>query len=409
MPPIVRTVSPSTPTAVTVEEEDTDPGVPRPRLVTTPPSAPKQPLLKLQADPTWWERLLAFFGLAPARPEPKAPPTFVSRRPPLQVVPTPPKPTARLDRFVTTPVPWEGAEPPLNPDPALTRARLVERLYVLREGAPTPNDWRFVDRLLRECLSARLDFPLFPAGALRLDRLLRSGDPNHEKVAEIVRQEPGLVQRVWQEAQSAAYNGNKPSTLEQAIVRLGHKRLWQVAMSASMNAQVFKVRSQQARADHLRELSIVSAEVSNVFATDGDPYLSALLHALGKLVVYRCGPGRGPEEAADPEFVATIADLVHPSVGVLAAEAWNLDPAVAAGIAFAPAPYQAPPGLRSVAVATHAARVAAHEAHADREGKTYDGLRELMELGYSPEVAAKGLEAADAAWRKVRATSRGTT
>ncbi len=83
----------------------------------------------------------------------------------------------------------------------------------------------------------------------------------------------------------------RPSTLDEAIVRIGQRRLCELAMSACMNAKVFRVRSHQDQANHLRQVSIVAAEVSATFAVAGDPFLPSLLHGLGQLVVYRCGPG----------------------------------------------------------------------------------------------------------------------
>lgn len=316
-------------------------------------------------------------------------------------------PEAARDLFVERPAPWEGAECASHASPADTSARLVERLYELRESAPSRNDWLFIDRLVRTCSAPRLDFPLFPAGALRLDRLLRAGDTPQARVVEVVMQEPGLVQRVWQEAHSIAYGTTPPSNVKEAILRLGHRRLWQISMTACMNSRVFQARSHQPRANHLREVSIVAAEVSTVFSTGADAYLPALLHGLGTLVVFRAGPGRTADETATPEFVTQVADLVYPSVGLLLAHAWNLGPAVSAAIGFAPMPERAPAAYQAVARATRASSIAAHEAWALRQARTYDGLRALTGMSFPGPVVVRGLEAAEAAWQKVPPPGKG--
>ena len=357
----------------------------------------------------WWRVLFSFVwggrAVAPAAPLRvwDSPPGPARRPPPVKRATSreaPPEEPPIGSSLAFGPGPWEGAEAVVEPDLGLARARLVERLYRLREDAPSRSDWRFVDRLMRTCMAPRLDFPLFPAGALRLDRLLRCGEPAHAKVVEVVRSEPGMVQRVWLEARASTSRAPRPVSLDEAIVRVGRRRLWEIAMSACMNAKVFQVRSHQGEANHLRQVSMVAAEVSRTFATAGDPYLSSLLHGLGQLVVFRCGPGQTADDSGSPAFVGQVARLVYPSVGVLMAEAWDLGPEVAIGVGFAPAPENAPPAYRAVAVATRAASIASHESWAERDGRTFGGMRALRRLGYAPDVIAHGLDAGERAWRK---------
>ena len=352
---------------------------------------------------TWWN---SFFSpgkvKAPAEPRPVAAP----RRdpPPREAAPresaaaTATK--AGRGLFVESPAPWHGAEAIQDPHPGNVRMRLTERLHVLREQAPSRNDWMFIDRLVRACSSPGLDFPLFPTGVRRLDWLLRAGEIDQTQVVEVVLREPGMLKRVWEEAQSAAFGGSVPSNVREAVTRLGHRRLWEIGMSACMNSKVFQARAHQARADHLRDVSMVAADISGLFDPSGDAYLPSLLHGLGKLVVYRCGPARKPEESASPEYVAEVADLVYPSVGMLLADAWSIGPSAAAGIGFAPSPGRAPAELRKVALATRAATMAAHEAWALRESRTYDGFAEMTALGISGLSVSRALDAAEVAWRK---------
>ena len=88
---------------------------------------------------------------------------------------------------------------------------------------------------------------------------------------------------------------------------------------------------------------------------------------------------------------------------MLVAEAWDLGPAVAAGIGFAPAPEQAPAAYRDVAFATRAASISAHEAWAEGQRRSFDGYRALLNLSFPPTVARRGLDEAEAAWRRVPA------
>ena len=393
-------------------DEITAPGGPAPAAL--PPDRTHgfdAPTRRPQLPPVlpWWRVLFSFVwggkAVAPAAPLRvwNAPAAPIRRSPPVARVvarAVPPSETSGPYPLFLGPAPWEGAEALVDPDLGTARRRLAERLYQLREEAPSRSDWRFVDRLMRTCMAPRLDFPLFPAGALRLHRLLRTGEPAHSKVVEVVRTEPGMVQRVWLEARFGVAGAVRPYTLDEAIVRIGQRRLWELAMSACMNAKVFQVRSHQDQANHLRQVSIVAAEVSATFAVSGDPFLPSLLHGLGQLVVYRCGPGKTADDSGSPAFVAKVARQVHPSVGVLMAEAWDLGPALAVAVGFAPAPAQAPPAYRDIAVATRAASIAAHESWAEQSGQTMGGFQALRGLGFSREVIAAGLDTGHRAWRK---------
>ncbi len=104
--------------------------------------------------------------------------------------------TRRVNPVFEGPAPWTGAELPESADLGAVRTQLTDRLYALRDAAPSRADWRFVDRIMRPTAAPRLDFPLFPDAAIKLDVLLRSGDPPRAEVSALVRQEPALVQRV---------------------------------------------------------------------------------------------------------------------------------------------------------------------------------------------------------------------
>lgn len=377
------------PASVAAEPSPPPPAPPRELVGISPPA--ERPARKASSIQTWWTRLF---------PKKKATRVVVEATPTLPDHPDVPK-TARA-LFVESPAPWEGSEAVRDEDVGTVRSQLTTRLHVLRETAPTRPDWLFIDRLVRACSAPKLDFPLFPSGARKLDWLLRAGDINQGQVVEVVVREPGMLKRVWDEANSPMFGGIPPANVREAVMRLGHKRLWQIAMSASMNAKIFQARDHQDRANHLRDVSIVAADVSLVFDPRGDAYLPALLHGLGKLVVYRCGPSGKPEESASPAFVTAVADLVYPSVGMLLADAWNLGPITAVSIGFSPAPERTPRAHQLAALATRAASIAAHESWALRDSRTFDGFVALTSLGFPNQVVARGLDVAEASWKAVR-------
>jgi hypothetical protein len=128
--------------------------------------------LPVVPDPPWWSRLFAWiFGSdgGAAEADPRGGYGGAIAR--------------RVNPVFEDPAPWTGAELPDSADLGAVRTQLTDRLYALRDAAPSRADWRFVDRIMRATAAPRLDFPLFPDAAIKLDALLRSGDPPRAEVS----------------------------------------------------------------------------------------------------------------------------------------------------------------------------------------------------------------------------------
>ncbi len=279
---------------------------------------------------------------------------------------------------------------------------MLEFLWAEVDRTSDEGNRAFLQRLTRECGSRKLDFPLFPDAALQIDAVLRGRDPSVADVARIVRREPDLVRRVWQDANGVNF-ARKAGTLDEAIVRIGFDSLWRIGMRACMNAPVFRVRGFQDEVNQVRAVSIVTADVASTLVPGGDVYLAGLLHAIGKLVVYRAAMARPPAPEPDPELVRRLARSLHAQIGVLVADAWKLSPEVVAAIAFAP-----DPGLATAtgasgltfeqARAVRAGCIAAHTAAEARVGREVGGLMALVGLPGTPIDAARLVARAHDAW-----------
>lgn len=308
-------------------------------------------------------------------------------------------PAALASLPVPTPVeaPWEGALalPSASPDEA--RKAALEHLWRALDGVKSEADRAFLLKLSRECGASRVDFPLFPDAALQLDAALRGREPDVDEVARIVRREPDLARRVWQEANGAFFL-RKAATLDEAIVRVGFDALWRIGMRACMNAPVFRVRGFEREVNHARAVSIVTADVAEFVAPGGDVFMAGLLHAIGKLVVYRAASARPPAAEPDAALVRDVARALHPTLGVLVADAWKLPPAVVAAIAHASYPERAAGDEREAARAVRAGCIAAYTAAEARAGRDVGGLRALLALPGPPLDAARLVARADEAW-----------
>jgi HD-like signal output (HDOD) protein len=309
---------------------------------------------------------------------------------------------AQLPDVPLGPAPWDGANPVVSAHPDDARTAVLEFLWGEVDRATEEGNRAFLQRLARECGSRKLDFPLFPDAALQIDAVLRGKDPSVADVARIVRREPDLVRRVWQDANGVNF-ARKAASLDEAIVRIGYDALWRIGMRACMNAPVFRVRGFQDEVNHVRAVSIVTAELASGVSPGGDVYLAGLLHAIGKLVVYRAAMARPPAPEPDPELVRRLARALHAQIGVLVADAWKLSPDVVAAVAFAPDPgVAAAVGAGGLAFeqarAVRAGCIAAHTAAEARAGREVGGLMALVGLPGPPIDAARLVARAHDAW-----------
>jgi HD-like signal output (HDOD) protein len=327
-------------------------------------------------------------------------PADVRRLPPVPALVTEegsPAELARLRAVPLAPAPWDGARAALSLDADDVRTSVLDELWAERDRCVDPGDTDFLQRLARECGSKKMDFPLFPDAALQLDRLLKGREPSIPEVTRVVRREPDLVRRVWLEANGVNY-ARKAETLDEAVLRIGFQALWRIGMRACMNAPVFRVRGFQGDVNHVRGVSIVTADIANLVTPSADAYLGGLLHGIGQLIVYRAASVRPGAPAPDPALVSRLARRLYPSIGLLVADSWKMTPGVCAAIAFASDAERAPAEHLPVVRAVRAGCIAAHTAAEARAGREVGGLMALVNLPGAPLDAARLVVRAHAAW-----------
>lgn len=351
---------------------------------------------------SWWRTL--FFRVG--RDAPAVEPTGLSfggpplSMPPLSMPPPlAPSPGPLLD--ATEPPPWAGLDRLATGGFASLRTSILEHLYALRDAAPGPAEVAFLERLLRTCSVSQLQFPLFPDSALELQAAIADEDVSFTQLSSIVRRDPALLQRVWEEASGAAYGRQRPPTVDAAVVRIGRKAIWRIGMRACVNAPVFRVRGWQERANELRSAGIVAAEVAESLDPSGAAFLPALLHGVGRLLVYRAAAPRPPRPTPDRAWVERIARSLQAPLGALVAETWQLGAPVSAGIGFLPDPAQAGNADRRTAEVVRAAVIATHEARANAARRTYGGGALLVESGLTEAQSQGCMRVAAAAWTRV--------
>ncbi len=277
--------------------------------------------------------------------------------------------------------PWEGAQVATSIHVDVVRERLREELNLELQHA-TGGDRTFLVRLMHVLESPNLDLPPFPDVAQELNEMLKDENTSVVQLAGVIERDPGLVKRVWAQGSSARYM-NPPRSLHHAVSRIGLDALWQLGMAVCMDDNVFRLDGFQDKADAARTQGVVAAEVAAWISKEprGPMYMAGLLHAVGKLILYRtASDGTDKKNPPSVDLVDRLAKKYYPSFGVLVARSWKLDNLVVGGVGFHSAPDAADPEVEHCARVLHAAVLATHTASQERAGIDGDGFASLQKI-----------------------------
>jgi putative nucleotidyltransferase with HDIG domain len=146
---------------------------------------------------------------------------------------------------------------------------------------------------LRHIMTQVKSFPGMPATAARLMPLLQNPDSSASKIEEILKYDPGLTANILKLTNSAYFGlPSRVSSVRQAIMLLGWKRLLQLVMTMCMSALMKKpVPGYDLPRGELWRHSVavsVAADllVKSLSISDADEvFTAALLHDIGKLIL----------------------------------------------------------------------------------------------------------------------------
>jgi putative nucleotidyltransferase with HDIG domain len=146
---------------------------------------------------------------------------------------------------------------------------------------------------LRRILTQVKSFPGMPATAARLLPLLQNPDSSASKIEDILRYDPGLTANILKLTNSAYFGlPSRVSSVRQAIMLLGWKRLMQLVMTMCMSALMKKsIPGYDLPRGELWRHSVAVSVAADVLVkslsiSDADEvFTAALLHDIGKLVL----------------------------------------------------------------------------------------------------------------------------
>jgi len=192
------------------------------------------------------------------------------------------------------------------------------------------------------------DLLSLPDAAMRLNELLADPDAANAEIAEVVTMDPALAARVLRAVNSAAFGLQRHvDTISKAIVMIGTSELHSLVLATSA-AQAFrsistKLIDMESFWQHSVRAALAARGLAEAsLSSHGERvFLSALMHDIGKLVLYHQFPAASTRiletvragEALDGAEEAAFG-FTHADVGALLLERWNLPAALTMPVRF---------------------------------------------------------------------------
>jgi putative nucleotidyltransferase with HDIG domain len=201
-------------------------------------------------------------------------------------------------------------------------------------------DEAIADLLARD----EIDFPPYPAIALRISALVRGGDFGLDDLAKLVTSDQSLASDLLRVANSAVYSqGMATASIPQAVSRVGADELSRIALASALGVSALAkgplatLRRRTWR-DALAS-SLLCRELARVRDLPAeDAFTCGLLHDFGRVIaigaIERISGGGRPARPMSAEFWNAVVDRHHVALGVTLAERWELPDVVSDAIAL---------------------------------------------------------------------------
>ena len=202
---------------------------------------------------------------------------------------------------------------------------------------PVPEPEENVNSPAAEAIEARLtdgaiDLPILPQVANQVLALTARPDGETTELVALIHRDQALAANVLRVANSVLYGGRIPIvSLHQATARLGMDVLSQIALSASMQTDLYRVPGFESEITRLWRHAIASGFIAREIARHlrcnvESAFLCGLLHGIGKPVILRLASElRTPEGfKLELEEVRSLMERFHVEAGTMLAAEWNL-------------------------------------------------------------------------------------
>ncbi len=239
---------------------------------------------------------------------------------------------------------------------------------------------------LVDCIDAQLQresfaLPLLPEVATRVLAMTSDETCSAADISRLIHQDQRLAGNVLKIANSARYTSDiRIVSLQQAITRLGFRTIGEIALTLSLQNDIFQACGFEAEIRRIWEHALASAsyarEIARMKRTNVESaYLCGLLHTVGKPVILNMLSTDPAARTADVT-AATVDDVLsarHVAVGARVVETWALPEQISVSIQYYQRCDQAPK-FANVAMITCLADLAASNL-IDPDGPTSDCIR----------------------------------
>lgn len=225
------------------------------------------------------------------------------------------------------------------------------------------------DSLVQRIENGKLDLPVLPEVASRVISLTMDENCELTQLSQIIQRDPSLAANVLRIANSALYAPPTPIvSLQQALNRLGMKKIRDIALVISCESRVFRVDgfdlAVRAMFKHALAAATYAQEVARTRRWNvEEAFLCAMLADVGKPVVLQTlvDLKREFEIDAPREALEAAAEDFHCRVGATLVKSWKLPARTSETILHHHDPESAPTAAQT-AMVTRLASDLAHRA-----------------------------------------------
>jgi putative nucleotidyltransferase with HDIG domain len=182
----------------------------------------------------------------------------------------------------------------------------------------------------------RVELPLLPGVAMEITEAAARDDADARMIAEILRRDQALAAHVLRVVASPAYSGStRIVSLQQAVARLGLKKIREIALAIAFRVGVFELKGFDAELSAMFQHAVAAAlfaqELARVTRRNvDDAFMCGLLHDVGRPVILQalvsiCAEQR---QRVPPAALLLATRELHAEVGGILADSWNLPDAI---------------------------------------------------------------------------------
>ncbi|MEM9398619.1 MAG: HDOD domain-containing protein [Verrucomicrobiota bacterium] len=239
-----------------------------------------------------------------------------------------------------------------------------------------------------------LELPVLPEVATKVVQLCSNPDSTPGEIHDLIRRDQSLAANLLRISNSAMYSpGFEIKTLEQAVSRLGFKRVKEATLIISCEGRVFQVKRYETQVRQLFRHCLAASAFAEEVARQGrrnveEAFLCGLMHDIGcpVLLQFVADLEKKQQTTYDIEEVLPVVSHFHANVGGMLAERWNLPDRLAEAIRYHHTPDEAKECVE-IARLTNLANDLAHFAVGPKE-RTEQQIQEhpmLVHLNIYPD------------------------